>query len=119
MVIEAVFGLGEAAVSGVVTPDMYVVDKASGVVLDRHVAGQERELVRRPNATGDEEQCHWAPVPFERRFRPKLSDEEAGELAATGRRIEEHFGCPQDIEWAWENESFWIVQSRPVTSRGL
>ena len=119
MVIEAVFGLGEAAVSGVVTPDMYVVDKASGVVLDRHVAGQERELVRRPSATGDEEQCHWAPVPFERRFRPKLSDEEAGELAATGRRIEEHFGCPQDIEWAWKNESFWIVQSRPVTSRGL
>ena len=116
MVIEAVFGLGEAVVSGLVTPDMYVVEKASGGVLDRQVVGQEQELVRRPNATRDEEQCQWVPVPFERRFRPKLSDEEAGELAAIGRQIEQHFGCPQDIEWAWDDSAFWIVQARPITS---
>jgi len=117
MVIEAVFGLGEAIVSGLVTPDMYVVNKASGGVLDRQVVGQEQELVRRPGAVLGEEQCHWADISFERRFQPKLSDEEAGELVAIGRSIEEHFGCPQDIEWAWENGTFWIVQARPVTSR--
>jgi len=118
VVIEAVFGLGEAVVSGLVTPDMYIVDKGSGVVLDRQVVAQEQELVRRPTATRDEEQCHWVPVAFERRFRPKLSDEEAGELAAIGRQIEQHFGCPQDIEWALHEGMFWIVQARPVTSRG-
>ena len=118
-VIEAVFGLGEAIVSGLVTPDMYLVDKASGAILERRVVGQEQELVRRPDAARGEEQCHWVPVPFDRRFRPKLSDEEAGELAATGRRIEAHFGCTQDIEWAWADGTFWIVQARPVTSLGL
>jgi len=116
MVVEAVFGLGEAVVSGLVTPDMYVVDKASGAILDRQIVAQEQELVRRPAATRDEEQCHWVPVAFERRFRPKLSDEEVGELAAIGRRIEDNFGCPQDIEWAWHDGMFWIVQARPVTS---
>jgi pyruvate,water dikinase len=118
MVIEAVFGLGEAVVSGLVTPDMYVVDKASGAILDRQIVAQEKELVRRPKAISDEEQCHWVRVAFERRFRPKLSDEEVGELAAIGGRIEQHFGCPQDIEWAWNDGTFWIVQARPVTSRG-
>jgi pyruvate, water dikinase len=118
MVIEAVFGLGEAVVSGLVTPDMYVVDKASGAIADRQIVAQEQELVRRPNVTRDEEQCHWVPVPFERRFQPKLSDDEIGELAAIGRRIEDHFTCPQDIEWAWNDGKFWIVQARPVTSRG-
>jgi len=95
------------------------VDKASGAILERRVVGQEQELVRRPDAARGEEQCHWVPVPFDRRFRPKLSDEEAGELAATGRRIEAHFGCTQDIEWAWADGTFWIVQARPVTSLGL
>src|SRR5437899_95415 len=109
VVMEAVFGLGEAVVSGLVTPDMYIVDKGSGVVLDRQVVAQEQELVRRPTATRDEEQCHWVPVAFERRFRPKLSDEEVGELAAIGRQIEQHFGCPQDIEWALHEGMFWIV----------
>lgn len=119
MVIEAVFGLGEAIVSGLVTPDMYVIEKASGAILERQVVGQEQELVGRPDAACGEEQCHWVSVLFDRRFRPKLSDEEAGELAATGRRIEAHFGCAQDIEWAWADGTFWIVQARPVTSRGL
>ena len=118
MVIEAVFGLGEAVVSGLVTPDMYVVDKASGAIADRQIVAQEQELVRRPNVTRDEEQCHWVPVPFERRFQPKLSDDEIDELAAIGRRIEDHFSCPQDIEWAGNDGKFWIVQARPVTSRG-
>ena len=118
MVIEAVFGLGEAVVSGLVTPDMYVVDKGSGAILDRQIVAQEQELVRRPNVTRDEEQCHWVPVPFERRFQPKLSDDEIDELAAIGRRIEDHFSCPQDIEWAWNDGAYWIVQARPVTSRG-
>lgn len=117
MIIEAVFGLGEAVVSGLVTPDMYVVDKVSGGLVDRQVVGQEQELVRRTDAAHGEKQCYWAEVPFERRFRPKLSHEEAVELAEIGRRIEDHFGRAQDIEWVWEDGMFSIVQARPVTSR--
>jgi len=118
VVIEAVWGLGEAAVSGVVTPDMYVVDKASGRLLDRCVTPQEQQLVRDADSTG-EDKTGWSMVPTERRSKQKLSDDEARELAAMARRVEEHFGCPQDIEWACEGGSFYIVQARPVTTTNI
>ncbi len=116
IVIEAIFGLGEAVVSGLVTPDMYVVDKTSHAVVDRQVISQEQELVRRPHAQPGDEQNHWISIDWGRRARQKLSDEEIGELATIGQRLEQHFGCPQDIEWAHENGLFYIVQARAVTT---
>jgi pyruvate,water dikinase len=115
IMIEAIYGLGEAVVSGVVTPDMYVVDKTSGAV-DHLVMSQEQELVRRPESRSGEEQNHWISIDWQRRARQKLSDEEIGELAAIGKRLEQHFGCPQDVEWANENGSFYIVQARAITT---
>jgi pyruvate,water dikinase len=116
IVIEAIYGLGEAAVSGAVTPDMYVVDKTSGAVVDRQVVPQEQEFVRQPHAQPGNEQNHWISIDWGRRTKQKLSDEEIGELATIGQRLEQHFGFPQDVEWAHENGSFYIVQARAVTT---
>ena len=115
--IEAVWGLGEAIVSGEISPDFYLVDKATLAILERQVAPQDRMLVR---ATGGNGRCdrgnEWVPVPAEMRDAPKLSDEEVVELARIGLRVEEHYGAPQDIEWAYERGQFYLVQSRPVTT---
>jgi pyruvate,water dikinase len=119
MVIEVVFGLGEAVVSGLVTPDMFIVDAASGLVLEREIAEQERQLVRNASASPDEEPNHWCPVPREHQRAAKLSDAEVLTLAALGRQLEEHYGCPQDIEWATAGGQFYVLQSRPVTATGI
>jgi len=116
ILIEAVYGLGEGLVSGLITPDMYVVDKASGAVLDRQLVPQEQEFVRRPQEQSGEDPNHWVPIESGLSTKQKLSDPEIGELATLGRRLEQHFGCAQDIEWACENGSFYIVQSRAVTT---
>ena len=116
IVIEAIYGLGEAVVSGLVTPDMYVVDKTSEAVVDRQVVPQEQELVRRQQGQSGEEQNHWISIDRGRRTKQKLSDKEILELATIGRRLEQHFGFPQDAEWAHENGSFYVVQARAVTT---
>ena len=116
IVIEAVYGLGEGLVSGLVTPDMYVVDKTAGEVLDHQPVPQEQEFVRRPQGESGGEQNHWVPIESGRRHAQKLSDLEISELTKMARRLEQHFGCAQDIEWACENGSFSIVQSRTVTT---
>ena len=116
VVIEAVYGLGEAIVSGMVTPDMYVIDKATGAEIECEVAPQEQEFVRKPEASSAEDANQWLDVDWGRRARQKLTDEEAAELAAMGQRLEQHFGCPQDIEWAHEGGSFYVLQSRAVTT---
>jgi phosphoenolpyruvate synthase/pyruvate phosphate dikinase len=97
---------------------MYVVDKASGAILERQVSAQEEQFVRLPDAPPGEEPCGWAPVPFEVRAQQKLTDEQIGELADLGDRLETHFGRPQDIEWAWAAGQFYILQARPVTAAG-
>jgi pyruvate, water dikinase len=116
VLIEAAYGLGEGVVSGQITPDMYIVDKASGAVVDRHVVTQEQEFVRRLKGQAGDDPNHWVPVELGRQSKQKLSDQEISELAALGGRLERHFGCAQDIEWAWEEGSFFIVQSRAVTT---
>jgi pyruvate, water dikinase len=116
IVIEAVRGLGEALVSGQVTPDMYVVDKASLAVRERTVVEQPRELVHACGAASGLHTNEWRDVSAVRRTRPKLNDDEIARLAAIVRRVEQHYGSPQDIEWAEEGGEFYIVQSRPITT---
>ncbi len=115
IVIEAVYGLGEAIVSGAVTPDSYIVEKATLIILQRQVARQEKRLVFDPTALDYHHRNRWEEVPPEEQDRQKLSDEEIRLLASMGRAIEEYYGVPQDIEWAEEGGQFYIVQSRPVT----
>jgi len=117
VVIEAVYGLGEAVVSGEVTPDMYTVDKRDFTILDKVIVKQERKLVRNPEKVGSiEVRDIWVPVPESEQEKQKLSDADILHLAKLGVQIEEHYKFPQDIEWAKEPGALYIVQTRPVTA---
>ncbi len=111
MVIEAGLGLGEAIVGGLITPDNFVIDKAEEMLLDVQVNEQEEMIVRGP--TGGTQHV---TVPQDERSRQKLSGMQALELARLCKRIESHYGSPQDIEWALEAGKFYVVQSRPITT---
>jgi phosphohistidine swiveling domain-containing protein len=108
--ISAAWGLGEAVVGGLVTPDAITVDKASGAMLE-HQIGDKQVMTARVNG-GTEEQ----PVPAELRRAPVLDDEAAAELVRLGVQIEELYGVPMDIEWALADGAFAIVQARPITA---
>jgi rifampicin phosphotransferase len=107
--IEASFGLGEALVAGLLNPDVYKV--RDGEVVTQAVAAKKRAIHAWP-AGGTRE----VAIEPERQERPALTDAQVVRLARLGRRIEAHFGHPQDIEWCLVNDGFQIVQSRPVTT---
>lgn len=111
LIIEAGFGLGEAIVSGSITPDSYVVSKDPREILDKNIATQERAIYR-AEAGGDE----WRNIQPEKRNAQKLSDDEILKLAEIIIGIENHYGFPCDIEWALESDFFYITQSRPITT---
>jgi len=115
IIIEAVYGLGEAIVSGEVTPDLYVVNKDSLEIITKKTARQESQLVKNPTA-GAKETNIWAPLPASTQSQPKLADSEIIKLAWVGKHIEDHYRFPQDIEWAKEDGEIYIVQTRPVTT---
>ena len=108
--INAAWGLGEAIVEGLVTPDTLVVDKATGEMLTRETSDKQVMTVR--VAGGTEEQ----PVPQALRDAPALDDERASELVRLGVQIEQLYGRPMDIEWALVDGRFAIVQARPITA---
>ncbi len=110
IVIEAAFGLGESVVSGAVTPDHYEVEKETGRVIKKEVGVKASKLVRDENGSTVE-----VKLDAEEARAQVLSDEEIAKLAEFGRRVEEHFGSPQDIEWAIEDGSIYLLQSRAIT----
>jgi phosphohistidine swiveling domain-containing protein len=110
VMISASWGLGEAAVGGLVTPDSLTVEKTSGRVLNRQTADKQVMTVRAANTT--EEQ----PVPESLRQAPVLDDAAAAQLTALGVQIEQLYGGPMDIEWAWVGGQFSILQARPITA---
>ncbi|HSP54925.1 MAG TPA: PEP/pyruvate-binding domain-containing protein [Dehalococcoidia bacterium] len=116
IVIEAVLGLGEAAVSGVVTPDLYVVRKSDLTIEERNISHQDRQLVRSESSGPGEENNTWVPISAPQASSQKLTDAEIMGLADIARRVEKHYGSPQDIEWAEEAGEFFVVQARPVTT---
>lgn len=107
-VINAAWGLGEAVVGGVVTPDTHLV--ARGGVIGREIAEKTAMTVRTADGTAEE------PVPEDRRWAPVLDDAQAVELAALGSRIEDLYGTPMDVEWALRDGRFSILQARPITT---
>jgi len=107
--VEAGFGLGEALVSGRVNADVYRV--RDGDVIAKAIA--TKQLAIRASRTGG---THEEPIEPQRQERPALTDAQVVRLAQLGRRIEAHFGCPQDIEWCLVDDDFQIVQSRPITT---
>ncbi|MGW5736737.1 MULTISPECIES: rifamycin-inactivating phosphotransferase [Streptomyces] len=107
--VDAGFGLGEALVSGLVNPDVFTV--RNGEIIARTIAAKERAIDALP-AGGTRE----VTVDAQRQRQPALTDAQAVRLVELGRRIEAHFGRPQDIEWCLADGDFQIVQSRPITT---
>ena len=107
--VEANFGLGEALVSGLVNADAYKVRE--GEVVAKAIATKQRAIRALPTG-GTQEQA----IDPARQEQPALTDAQAVRLAQLGRRIEAHFGRPQDIEWCLADDEFQVVQSRPITT---
>ncbi|MBL7166914.1 MAG: phosphoenolpyruvate synthase [Dehalococcoidales bacterium] len=113
--IEAVYGLGEMIVSGDVTPDHYVVSKEGLGIVNKEVKAQEWKLVRDKNLQAEDINIKIPLTPAEQ-AEQKITDEDIVALAEMGKRLEEHYQFPQDIEWAKEAGELFIVQTRPVTT---
>ncbi|MBA7490647.1 Phosphoenolpyruvate synthase [subsurface metagenome] len=110
MIIEAGWGLGEAIVGGQITPDNYVIDKVDNNIIDINVSEQTMMIVKKEGKTVEDK------VPSGKQNKQKLNGKQILELAEICKSIEKHYGSPQDIEWAFESEKFYIVQSRPITT---
>lgn len=113
LVINASWGLGEAVVSGIVTPDEFIVSSRGYKVLNRTLGTKEHRIIR--DAKAGSGTLHLS-VDEADRARFCLTDAEVAKLAAVGRDIEDYYGgLPQDIEWGYENGQFYILQARPIT----
>lgn len=110
MVIEAGWGLGEAIVGGMITPDTYVINKKLSSIEDINISEQEIMIKR------GKEKPQKIPVLKSHREKQKLKDQDILKLAKICMTVEKHYKKPQDIEWAFEKGKFHIVQSRPITT---
>lgn len=110
-VINASWGLGQAIACGIVSPDNYIVTKADGRIIEKHIACKERMIIsnQEGGAVGVETAAHLRDV-------PALSEHQVAHLTALSSRIEEYFGQPQDIKWANQENRWYILQSRPITT---
>lgn len=106
LLIEAAFGLGEAVVSGRVTPDRFHVRRDDGTVAAQHIVLKQEQL----SASG------WSPVPADQQQRPSLAPDQLEALARLAAQIEAYYGEPRDVEWACAGGQFYILQARPITA---
>lgn len=106
LIIEAGLGLGEAIVSGSMTPDSYVVEKNPRRIIEKNIVLQARGLY----ANG------WQDILESKGNQQKLSDDQIEELSNLILRIEHHYGFPCDVEWAYERGKFYVTQCRPITT---
>lgn len=110
MVLNASWGLGEAIVSGLVTPDTWIVRKG-GEIAGREIADKDLAVVYSPDGGTRE-----IEIAADRRGAPSLDDAQLQTLAALGEKVEAHYGRPMDIEWAFSREKFYMLQARPITT---
>ncbi|MBW2317427.1 MAG: phosphoenolpyruvate synthase, partial [Deltaproteobacteria bacterium] len=111
VLINSSWGLGEAIVSGQVTPDEFVVDKKTMNIVDQQIFKKEKQIVSDKGGS-----TKWAAVPKKMQEQPSLTDKEIVRLAQFGVQIENHYGVPQDIEWAVDKDGrIFLLQARPET----
>jgi pyruvate,water dikinase len=110
-IIEGSWGLGEAVVSGTVSPDNYIFDQRSKRVIDQYIAKKIIEII--PDG---EAGTKIVEIPADRQSIPVLSSEEVERLATFGSVAEKHYGVPQDVEWGIVGNEIYILQSRPITT---
>jgi pyruvate,water dikinase len=108
--IEGAYGLGELVVSGSVTPDSYIYSKKAGAIVQKEIVKQTWMITK-----VNDENVH-ANVPEDMQDKQKLPDPQVVALAKIGKKIEEHYGKPQDTEWAYSSGKMYIVQARPITT---
>ncbi|MBO7713452.1 MAG: phosphoenolpyruvate synthase, partial [Methanobrevibacter sp.] len=111
--IEGSWGLGESVVSGSVTPDNYAVDKETNEILNVTISDKKTMFTNEEGGTSIQ-----VDVPEDLRKERVLSDEELLELVAMAKRVEGHYGKPQDTEWAFHDGNLFLLQSRPITTLG-
>ncbi|MCH7492702.1 hypothetical protein IID19_03905 [Patescibacteria group bacterium] len=111
MVIEAGWGQGESIVSGRITPDTYIYDRVTKSILDINVSDQKDMIIRKGQSG-----AKLVRVPKAKMGRQKLSGKQIIQIASLCERIEQHYKKPQDIEWAFRQGKFFIVQTRPITT---
>ncbi len=124
LIIEAGYGLGEAIVSGQITPDSYVVLKSEMSILDVSVSTQTRKLMRnvrnakiaKIRKSDDDVANEWIELSRNEGWKQKLTSKQIIELAKLCVKIEKHYQFPCDIEWAYAEGKFYITQSRPITT---
>ncbi|MFH0854570.1 MAG: PEP/pyruvate-binding domain-containing protein [bacterium] len=114
LVIEAGYGLGEAIVGGMITPDTYVIHKNKGkaYILDKNISSQGMMIIKTAKGTKE------SKVPSAKQEKQKLTDAQILKLTKICLEIEKHYKKPQDIEWAIEKGKIYITQSRPITTLG-
>jgi len=109
--IDAGPGLGEAIVSGITTPDQYIIDMNNDLIIKKYI-GKERTVISSINDGGTE-----SKININETNKPVLSDHEIMMVAELGRKIQNYYSSPQDIEWAIDEEGIlWVLQSRPITT---
>lgn len=113
MVIEGAFGLGEVVVGGLVSPDYYEIDKSNFSVRDTRVSHKKFKIIRDEKGRNKE-----VDLSEKEGSEQVLSEKEIGEITKLGMKIEQHYGGPQDTEWAIEGSKVYMVQSRPITTLG-
>jgi pyruvate,water dikinase len=113
IIIEAGFGLGETVVSGSITPDNYEVTKENFEIKNKKINHQDYMLIKESGKNTE------IKLGETKAKMQKLNDEKIKELAEIGKRIEEHYKKPMDIEWAMEHNTLYIVQARPITTLNL
>lgn len=111
LTIDASFGLGEALVSGLVSPDAYRVDKRHYTILERHIA-QKKIAIFPENDGGTRQET----LSHTQQNQTVLTDNQILQLAQLGCQVEAHYGTPQDIEWAIKKGKLYLLQARPITS---
>lgn len=111
LVFNANFGLGETVVAGLATPDLFVVDRAQRALASKTIGKKQTSLWLKPNG-GTEERADPRALAGE----PALSEAQVLALAAQLVRVEEVYGRPMDIEWAFESDALYLLQARPITT---
>ena len=111
--IEGSWGLGEAVVSGDVTPDNYQVDKKNNEIINVTISDKKVMYTNDEDGTSVK-----VDVPEEKRNERVLSDSELIQLTEMGKRVQAHYGEPMDTEWAFERGSLFLLQARPITTLG-
>ncbi len=110
IIVEAIWGLGEYIVQGKITPDQFIVDKNEWNIISQNHVSQDVQLIRDQDETGE------VKVPNSKKDRKKIDAAMAIKIAKIGQKLHNHYGKPQDIEFAIDKGKLYVVQTRPITT---